>query len=43
MTVTFIAGTEKGIEIISSTLGDLAGIMGSAVLARQDAKDSGKS
>jgi glucokinase len=37
-----LAGTEKGIQIVSSTLGDHAGILGGAVLARQGAKESGK-
>ena len=31
-------GTTKGIEIVASKLGDLAGITGGAVLARQRAK-----
>ena len=33
-----MTGTDKGIEIIASRLGDEAGITGSAVLARQGLK-----
>jgi glucokinase len=33
-----LPGTDKGIEIVSSKLGDHAGIVGAAVLARQAVK-----